>query len=114
MRTVPVSDEMLVQYHQPGEKAVRRTFKDAPSMETEPCEAVVHRDIVDQKTAVVTVPWQPDEADLELLLAGGTIMLSTWGGLPAHRLDVVSTTGTPAPLPPVAMPLPSPTPDEEI
>lgn len=114
MRTVPVTDEMLAQYHQPGEKAVKRTFKDAPEMETEPCEAVVHRDELDGKTAIVTVPWVPDEADLEALLAGGVIMLSTWGGLPAHRLDVV--TGVPAPQPAVVLPLPSPSPsptDEE-
>lgn len=106
MRTVPVTDEMVESYSTTEEKAVKRVFKDAPDMETEPCEAVVHRDQVDGKTAVVSVPWQPDEADLEALLAGGTIMLSTWGGLPAHRLDVVP--GTPAPLPAVILPLPDP------
>jgi hypothetical protein len=106
MRTVPVTEQMVQHYSTPMERAVARVFKDAPEMETEPCEAVVHRDTEDGKTAVVTVPWQPSAEDLAALADGAVIMLSTWGGLPAHRLDVVP--GIPVrvpdqvPIPPVA------------
>lgn len=90
MRTVPVTDAMLERYHSPTERAVRRTFKDSPDMETDPCEAVVHRDPGDGITAIVTVPWELTAEEAEALIGGGTIMLSTWGGLPPHRLDVVA------------------------
>lgn len=90
MKTVPVTDELLEKYHQPGERAVKRVFMDAPDMETEPCEAVVHRDTHDGQTAVVTVPRQLSEAEIaDLRSNGGLITLSCWGGLPPHRLDVV-------------------------
>lgn len=89
MRTVPVTEAMRARYDQPGERAVTRVFKDSPEMETQPCEAVVHRDTDDGKTAVVVVPWQLSKAEIASLRSnGGIIMLSTWGGLPPHRLDV--------------------------
>ena len=37
---------------------------------------------------VVRVAWKPEPDDLEALAAGGTIWLSTWGGLPPHMLEV--------------------------
>lgn len=37
---------------------------------------------------VVRVPWKPDEIELMHLAQGGTIWLSTWGGLPPHMLEV--------------------------
>lgn len=89
MKTVPVTDEMLAKYHRPGERAVKRVFKDAPEMETEACEAVVHRDTDDGVSAVVVVPWQLSEEEIaDLRSNGGLIMLSAWGGLLPHRLDV--------------------------
>jgi hypothetical protein len=54
-----------------------------------PCNAIVTYVVEDGRGFdVVRVPWQPDAADVVELLAGGTIWLSTWGGLPAHMLEV--------------------------
>lgn len=36
----------------------------------------------------VRVAWKPNEVDLAHLARGGTIWLSTWGGLPPHMLEV--------------------------
>jgi hypothetical protein len=36
----------------------------------------------------VRVAWKPTEIDLAHLAQGGTIWLSTWGGLPPHMLEV--------------------------
>jgi len=37
---------------------------------------------------IVRVPWTLDEIELAHLARGGTIWLSTWGGLPVHSLEV--------------------------
>jgi hypothetical protein len=37
---------------------------------------------------VVRVPYQLDEIELAALARGGTLWLSTWGGLPPHMLEV--------------------------
>ncbi len=39
-------------------------------------------------TYVVRVAWELDTDDLARLVAGGTLWLSTWGGLPPHMLEV--------------------------
>ena len=39
-------------------------------------------------TYVVRVAWQLDEIELAHLATGGTLWLSTWGGLPPHMLEV--------------------------
>lgn len=36
----------------------------------------------------VRVAWKPTEEEIEQLRDGGTIWLSTWGGLPPHMLEV--------------------------
>lgn len=38
--------------------------------------------------STVRVAWTPDEIELTHLARGGTIWLSTWGGLPVHSLQV--------------------------
>lgn len=38
---------------------------------------------------VVRVAWELDEIELARLAKGGTLWLSTWGGLPVHMLEVV-------------------------
>lgn len=48
--------------------------------------AVVRRS--DDGDTVVSVPWQPNEIELAHLARGGTIWLTTWGGLPPHMLEV--------------------------
>lgn len=59
----------------------------------EPCPAIVTRDgdpgsgnVGDG--VVVRVPWTLNEIELAHLARGGTLWLSTWGGLPPHMLEV--------------------------
>lgn len=54
-----------------------------------PCPGVITRDVEDGRAFdVIRVAWKPNEIDLAHLAQGGTIWLSTWGGLPAHLLEV--------------------------
>lgn len=54
-----------------------------------PCPGIVTRVVEDGRTFdVVRVAWKPDELDVAHLARGGTIWLSTWGGLPPHMLEV--------------------------
>lgn len=63
--------------------------------DAEPCEAIV-TDVGDE-VAVVRVPWSLSAEEVEQLAAGGTLWLSTWGGLPPHQLEVQpSPAGKPA------------------
>lgn len=60
----------------------------------EPCEGVVTRDQIDGRFGdVVRVPWVLDEIELVHLAKGGTLWLSTWGGLPMHMLEVQPPAG---------------------
>lgn len=63
------------------------TMKAPPGMDDcADCRAILTTD--DQGQNVVRVAWKPDEIDLAHLANGGTIWLSTWGGLPPHMLEV--------------------------
>lgn len=54
-----------------------------------PCPGIVTRVVEDGRPFdVVRVAWQPNEVEVAHLARGGTIWLSTWGGLPAHMLEV--------------------------
>lgn len=56
-----------------------------------PCSALVTDDSNGSPVGngnVVRVPWQLDEIELVDLAKGGTLWLSTWGGLPPHALFV--------------------------
>lgn len=44
---------------------------------------------------VVRVPWAIDAEELAALASGGTLWLSTWGGLPPHLLEVQFPDGDP-------------------
>lgn len=50
-----------------------------------PCPALVTET---EHGPVVRVAWKPDEIEAAAIADGGTIWLSTWGGLPAHSLEV--------------------------
>jgi hypothetical protein len=56
----------------------------------EPAVGVVTqpREPADLGVACVRVAWKPNEIDLAHLARGGTIWLSTWGGLPPHSIEV--------------------------
>lgn len=53
-----------------------------------PCVAVVTYGPGGDERPVVRAPWKPDEIEMAHLVAGGTIWLSCWGGLPPHSLEV--------------------------
>lgn len=55
-----------------------------------PCPAVVTRDVRDgrEDQLIIRVPFQLDEIELMHLAQGGTLWLSTWGGLPIHMMEV--------------------------
>jgi hypothetical protein len=46
------------------------------------------REPADLDQPCVRVAWKPNEIDLVHLARGGTIWLSTWGGLPPHQIEV--------------------------
>lgn len=50
------------------------------------------REPADLGMPCVRVAWKPDEIELAHLARGGTIWLSTWGGLPPHMLEVQEPT----------------------
>lgn len=50
------------------------------------------RDPTDLGVPCVRVAWKPNEIELGHLAQGGTIWLSTWGGLPPHMLEVQEPT----------------------
>lgn len=52
-----------------------------------PCPAVLTDD-PNRDDVIVRIPWQLDEIELAHLARGGTLWLSTWGGLPPHQLEV--------------------------
>lgn len=51
----------------------------------EPCPAIA---TTDEGSTVVRVAWELDELELAHLARGGTLWVSTWGGLPVHSLHV--------------------------
>jgi hypothetical protein len=63
------------------------SFTECPALKTLDAEVDGRRSTVGGGT-VVRVPWTLDPEEVEVLAAGGTIWLSTWGGLPPHMLEV--------------------------
>lgn len=54
-------------------------------MNIEACPALI---TTTEEGPVVRVAWQLDEIELAHLAKGGTLWLSTWGGLPIHMMEV--------------------------
>lgn len=53
-----------------------------------PCEGIITPPQDDGFGNAVRVPWVLSEIELMHLAQGGTLWLSTWGGLPMHSLEV--------------------------
>lgn len=65
----------------------------------EPCAGIVTDDASgNQFGQVVRVPWVLNEIELTHLAKGGTLWLSTWGGLPMHMLEVQPPAGAQPPI----------------
>lgn len=57
--------------------------------DVQPCQGLVTDDPdVGDFGCVVRVPWTLNDTERAQVAAGGTIWLSTWGGLPIHHLTV--------------------------
>lgn len=70
---------------------------DDPSFNPCPALATIEPDPYGAVGTLVTrVPWELTEIELMHLAKGGTLWLSTWGGLPPHMLHVQPPHGTPA------------------
>jgi len=63
----------------------------ADDPDTTPCPAIL-TEVEDPHgvvgSHVVRVAWELSEIELMHLVKGGTLWLSTWGGLPPHMLEV--------------------------
>jgi hypothetical protein len=54
-----------------------------------PCPALVTTsEALNGTTVAIRVPYELDEIELAHLARGGTLWLTTWGGLPIHMLEV--------------------------
>lgn len=55
-----------------------------------PCPALITPSLPGEDTdrPIVRVAFEVDEIELAHLARGGTLWLSTWGGLPVHRIEV--------------------------
>ncbi len=66
------------------------TAPDEQAVGIEPCIGLVTkpRTPEDLEVNCVRVGWKPNEIDMANLIAGGTVWLSCWGGLPPHQIEV--------------------------
>lgn len=71
------------------------TTPDERAVGIEPAVGVVTQpqDAADLGVPCVRVAWKPNEVEMGQLIQGGTIWLSTWGGLPPHMLEVQPRAG---------------------
>lgn len=68
-------------------EATVATFRAPPDMDNcTDAGAVLTKNAEGQ--IIVRVPWKISDDEILALLSGGTIWLSTWGGLPPHMLEV--------------------------
>lgn len=87
MRPRPITADDLDYWG--GQNPYVRTFRTDAEVAAgvEPCDGIV-TETVDVFGPVVRVPWKLDEIEVAHLAHGGTLWLSTWGGLPMHMLEV--------------------------
>jgi hypothetical protein len=84
-----ITERMLAYWDQTeGVEAVRPLIMVAPpGHEDHVNDCVAIATIVDGEP-VIRVPWKPDEIDLAHLARGGTLWVSSHGGLFPHHLEV--------------------------
>lgn len=90
-----LSPEHLAYWSDFDSKVCTFTTPDERAVGIEPAVGVVTapRDSADLGVPCVRVAWKPDEVEMAQLIEGGTIWLSTWGGLPPHMLEVQPKAG---------------------
>lgn len=86
MEPALVTDEL--QAFWPPEMEPATVMYGPPHSGPEGCEQVMTVQTVTDQGLVVRVPWSVTAEDIAKLRDGAVIWLSTWGGLPAHMLEV--------------------------
>ena len=87
MRPREITDADLAYWREHNPRVTRFTAPGEVEAGVEPCPAIV-TESTDEFGAAARVAWQLDEVELARLRNGGTLWLSTWGGLPMHQLEV--------------------------
>jgi hypothetical protein len=94
LRVIPVEatpEQIAYWTERAGHEPVRRVIggpEEAPDVM--PCPTLVGLDQTQGEGVVVCrVAFQLDEIEVASLAQGGTLWLSTWGGLPIHLVEVV-------------------------
>ena len=76
-------------------KGFTHTFKPPPDMSAEKCSDLHVRAEMDDNNIVVSQSaWEPTPDELNLLNAGGSIILHVWGGQPPVALTVEAQEAT--------------------
>lgn len=85
-----LTDDLIGYWREFEHRVATFTTPDEQAVGIEPAVGVITAPVDAQDLGVpcVRVAWRPDEIDLAHLARGGTIWLSTWGGLPPHSLQV--------------------------
>lgn len=86
MRPRPITPTDLAYWGVDDTRVARFTAPAEIEAGVEPCEGIVTAS--DGFGGAARVPWVLDEIELAHLARGGTLWLSTWGGLPMHMLEV--------------------------
>lgn len=85
MNPKPATDEQVAWWAErdgaPGERVVIGGPEEGPDVI--PCPAIVTREM-----NLIHVAYELDEIELAHLATGGTLWLTTWGGLPVHLVEV--------------------------
>lgn len=89
MKPRPITDGDLAYWADVNPRVATFTGPGEIEAGVEPCPGLLTDDSLgNQFGQVVRVPWTLSEIELAHLAQGGTLWLSTWGGLPMHMLEV--------------------------
>lgn len=85
-----ITDDHLAYWRDYDCKVATFTAPEEQAVGIEPAVGIVTapQDASDLGMPCVRVAWKPNEIEVAQLAKGGTIWLSTWGGLPPHMLEV--------------------------
>jgi hypothetical protein len=86
MKPRPITDTDLAYWADQNPRPLTFTAPDEIEAGIEPCPGLITDG--DEFGPVARVAWQLDEIDVAHLANGGTLWLSTWGGLPVHMIEV--------------------------
>jgi hypothetical protein len=85
MKPRPITDADEYYYGAMNPYRMTITGPGETEMDITPCPALVTDD---EAGIAIRVAWELDEIELAHLAQGGTLWLTSWGGLPVHELHV--------------------------